>query len=699
MISSFNPITQNPDNALLNGKLIVKQISIKQKADQINQSECSEQTHQIPSQSIQKCSTINLQKQDDQRQKQAQKEKLGQTEDKLSSLQQKNMRIFNSSMKIKINDNKQQKKLADNDLHKIYGKSDILQPKQIKKQGDFLKVQELSQSMEFCENADQIIMMKSLNEEDFKISVQNPQIKDKSIKLIRSQSKRINLDTIQQPPQDSNLNYFINSELASSIVISPKKSKIVPFQNDHLSNQMNNNNFSQKIDDFNISWNCSSKQQQKKVQRNVIQNNSTAQTNAFGNSIIKQNNNNFNLNMSDYADENEEEEEQQDIVMQSFNTQNHAQNKPKTIKVQLKDLRFFQKSKNIIIVDLQNPTKLEQLKKSKNMQEWFMKRKSQELNQFQNYAIQNNKDINIDQKNIYTIDEKQETEEMVCKICFEGENKEDKSKNKKSLLISPCLCQGSMKYIHQECLKEWIISKLCQEFNSYVQLQADLSKTQCEICKYNYRMEIQLGDRFLPSQAIKKGMKPLYLSLVTFLISCMLFYLAAHFTTQSIQGDTDSMETGYSLGIGVCSAIVGCIFIFISIICLRECLYVKKIITWIIFNSERQKKIDSIQTQINQKTFNGFRLNQIQTTQQENMENQVQVLNQSQNLNQTNNDQSQLNNTNNRFSQSQVMANNQSYQEQESQNLSPSRYSPSQIHNIGNIQRYQNAEDYNLPYR
>ncbi|KAL4496950.1 hypothetical protein ABPG72_002106 [Tetrahymena utriculariae] len=690
MISSFNPISQNPDNALLNGQLIAKQIIIKQKADQINQSENTEQKHQIPSQNIQKCATINKKQQCDQIQQQVQKEKLGQKEDKLSSLQQKNMRIFDSSMKIKINENKQ----VDSDLNKIYGKSEFLYLKQLRKQGYFLKVQELSQSMEICENADQIIMIKSLNEEDFKMNAQNPQIKDKSIKLIRSQSKRINLDAIQQPAEDSNLNYFINSELASSIMISPKKSKIVPLQNDHLSNQMNNNNnFSQKIDNFNISWNISSKQQQTKIQKNAIQNNSIAKTNAFGNSIIKQNNNNFN--MSEYADE--EEEQQQDIVMQSFNTQNHAEKKPKTINIQLKDLRFFQKSKNIIVIDLQNPTKLEQLKKSKNMQEWFMKRKSQELNQFQNYTIQNNKDINIEdfnKKSIQIIDEKQETEEMVCKICFEGENKDDSSKTKKSPLISPCLCQGSMKYIHQECLKEWIISKLCQEFNSYVQLQADLSKTQCEICKYTYRMEIHLGDRFLPSQAIKKGMKPLYLSLVTFLISCMLFYLAAHFASQSVQGDNDSMETGYSLGIGVCLAIVGCIFIFISIVCLRQCLYVKKIVTWIIFNSERQKKIDSIQTQINHKTFNGFRLNQIQTTQQENTDNQRQVLNQSQNFNQV--DQSQINNTNNKFCQSLVMANNQSYQEQESQNLSPSRYSPSQINNIANIQRYQNAEDYNL---
>lgn len=69
------------------------------------------------------------------------------------------------------------------------------------------------------------------------------------------------------------------------------------------------------------------------------------------------------------------------------------------------------------------------------------------------------------------------------------------------------------------------------------------------------------------------------------------------------------MEAGYSLGIGVCSGIVGCVFIFISIVCLKECLFVKKIVSWIIFNSERQKKIDSIQTHMcNNRTYNGFRI-------------------------------------------------------------------------------------------
>ena len=38
-----------------------------------------------------------------------------------------------------------------------------------------------------------------------------------------------------------------------------------------------------------------------------------------------------------------------------------------------------------------------------------------------------------------------------CRVCFEIESINSK-------LISPCLCGGSMKYIHDLCLKKWIYS-------------------------------------------------------------------------------------------------------------------------------------------------------------------------------------------------------------------------------------------------
>ena len=33
-----------------------------------------------------------------------------------------------------------------------------------------------------------------------------------------------------------------------------------------------------------------------------------------------------------------------------------------------------------------------------------------------------------------------------CRICLEEDDKE---------YISPCLCKGSLKYVHRDCLKQW----------------------------------------------------------------------------------------------------------------------------------------------------------------------------------------------------------------------------------------------------
>ena len=50
------------------------------------------------------------------------------------------------------------------------------------------------------------------------------------------------------------------------------------------------------------------------------------------------------------------------------------------------------------------------------------------------------------------------------------------------MLISPCNCTGSMKYIHIDCLKEWLEGKKHMKetpvVNSYI-----WKNLECEICK------------------------------------------------------------------------------------------------------------------------------------------------------------------------------------------------------------------------
>lgn len=51
----------------------------------------------------------------------------------------------------------------------------------------------------------------------------------------------------------------------------------------------------------------------------------------------------------------------------------------------------------------------------------------------------------------------------VCRICLDDQGK----------FISPCLCKGSIKYVHHECLEKWIT---CESRNR-----------RCNVCSYEYK--------------------------------------------------------------------------------------------------------------------------------------------------------------------------------------------------------------------
>jgi len=44
-------------------------------------------------------------------------------------------------------------------------------------------------------------------------------------------------------------------------------------------------------------------------------------------------------------------------------------------------------------------------------------------------------------------------ESKICRVCLSNENSNDNP------LISPCICSGTMKYIHIECLNHWFKNK------------------------------------------------------------------------------------------------------------------------------------------------------------------------------------------------------------------------------------------------
>ena len=90
-----------------------------------------------------------------------------------------------------------------------------------------------------------------------------------------------------------------------------------------------------------------------------------------------------------------------------------------------------------------------------------------------NLILNNNKENNNDIKN------KLLKKNIVCRICYMEEDDP-----KENPLLKPCICSGSMAFIHYKCLRHWINSKCYVKIDSNEICSIFLIKpVECELCK------------------------------------------------------------------------------------------------------------------------------------------------------------------------------------------------------------------------
>lgn len=81
----------------------------------------------------------------------------------------------------------------------------------------------------------------------------------------------------------------------------------------------------------------------------------------------------------------------------------------------------------------------------------------------------------------------------ICKICY-GE--QDPLSDFDNPLVQPCHCSGSMKYIHLNCLKHWIMTKSCTKIEHNSNYMIFLTKqVECELCKTKFSDYIKHKDQ------------------------------------------------------------------------------------------------------------------------------------------------------------------------------------------------------------
>eukprot|EP01066_Platyproteum_vivax_P015226 Platyproteum_vivax@DN6752_c0_g1_i1.p1 len=90
--------------------------------------------------------------------------------------------------------------------------------------------------------------------------------------------------------------------------------------------------------------------------------------------------------------------------------------------------------------------------------------------------------INLRDRNISD----HELSTVPCRICLldgQGEDKDDP-------LIDPCACNGSIKWVHLNCLKHWIDGRRKTDQQGQSAGSLFFKQLQCELCKHNYPISV-----------------------------------------------------------------------------------------------------------------------------------------------------------------------------------------------------------------
>jgi len=160
------------------------------------------------------------------------------------------------------------------------------------------------------------------------------------------------------------------------------------------------------------------------------------------------------------------------------------------------------------------------------------------------------------------------TEEPTCRICFDVESGV-------LALLHPCKCAGSAKFIHEECLKAWLAAR-----------GGDLAKSECEVCKTPFRMNVEVRRKFSPRDACKDGLTqclftPLLLAVLGMLILIMYLLFNKYLK------DSSSTETkGYTIALLITCGLSACVIAFLIAHTLRDACFARKVRQWRIFSQD-----------------------------------------------------------------------------------------------------------------
>ncbi|KAL4497965.1 hypothetical protein ABPG72_014822 [Tetrahymena utriculariae] len=176
-----------------------------------------------------------------------------------------------------------------------------------------------------------------------------------------------------------------------------------------------------------------------------------------------------------------------------------------------------------------------------------------------------------DMQQIYDEDQQQK----ICRICFSEETLFNK-------FIYPCNCKGSIKFIHESCLKTYLISKNPEQQKSI--MRKSTNKQKCDLCKVEFLVQ---WNRKYQAKGYYEIFQSEKLALFFLLCALALLALTIYILAKARIDLEDQVE-------GVAKEIVSIIFF---ILCFFSLIFVFTCSTYLILKSffKRQISISKIQ--------------------------------------------------------------------------------------------------------
>lgn len=145
---------------------------------------------------------------------------------------------------------------------------------------------------------------------------------------------------------------------------------------------------------------------------------------------------------------------------------------------------------------------------------------------------------------------------FLCRICYGTE--EDCEK-----LISPCRCAGTVRFVHENCLKTWLVAT-----------NAVISTHRCELCHTKYKIESYADTKIYFKGLCKESLVNRIFTGILFIIGAMLVVLIS-FLGKNYQ-KTESNDKGYLLAV-IIVCVFACFAVFFFVGCILKGMITRKI--------------------------------------------------------------------------------------------------------------------------